>query len=46
MQVSSIIDFIFQEWNKIPQTECQKLVYSYNNRLRVIIANKGHATKY
>ena len=35
-----------QEWNKIPQTKCQKLVSSYYNRLRAAIANKGHATKY
>ena len=35
-----------QEWNKISQTECQKLVSSFNNRLRVAIANKGNATRY
>lgn len=35
-----------EEWEKIPSSECEKLISSYNNRLHAVIANKGHATKY
>lgn len=35
-----------EEWAKIPQERCQKLVTDYKNRLKQVIAAKGCCTKY
>ena len=36
----------FEEWGKIPADVCRNLVSSYKRRLEVVLANKGHATKW
>jgi transposase len=35
-----------EEWANIPPQACDRLISSYENRLRAVIANKGFATKY
>jgi len=35
-----------EEWQKIPQSRCAKLVASYRKRLEAVIAAKGASTKY
>ncbi len=35
-----------EEWQKIPQSRCAKLVASYLKRLEAVIAAKGTSTKY
>jgi hypothetical protein len=38
--------FCVEEWARIPQERCEKLVSSYKNRLLAVVAAKGGATKY
>ena len=38
--------FAKEEWAKIPQTTCRKLVDTYKNRLEAVIKNKGYAIDY
>ncbi len=35
-----------EEWQKIPQSRCAKIVASYPKRLEAVIAAKGASTKY
>jgi hypothetical protein len=37
---------VAQEWEKIPATECQRLIESMPRRLRAVIRAKGGHTKY
>ena len=38
--------FAREEWAKIPQETCGKLVSTYRNRLEAVIRNKGYAIDY
>ena len=38
--------FTKEEWAKIPTEVCKNLISNYQNRLEVVIANKGYATGY
>jgi len=35
-----------EEWTKIPQKRCQKLVYSYTSHFQQVLTVKGSTTKY
>ena len=48
-RLSNLMDletFTKEEWAKIPTEVCKNLISNYQNRLKVVIANKGYATGY
>ena len=44
--ISELEAFAHEEWAKIPQERCQKLVSGYASRLQQVITSKGCSTKY
>lgn len=44
--VKGLEEIAKEEWEKIPQERCKKLIDGYRRRLEAVIAAKGCATKY
>ena len=38
--------FCLEEWAKIPEARCARLIETYPKRLAAVIAAKGGSTKY
>jgi len=44
--ITELEDIALEEWAKISQKRCQKLVSGYTSRLQQVITAKGRSTRY
>lgn len=43
---AELLEFLRQEWNKVTQEPCDRLVESMLKRMKAVIRNQGYSTKY
>uniref|UniRef100_A0AAY5L5H5 Tc1-like transposase DDE domain-containing protein n=1 Tax=Esox lucius TaxID=8010 RepID=A0AAY5L5H5_ESOLU len=43
---AELLEFLCQEWNKVTQQQCDRLVESMPRRIKAVIKNQGYSTKY
>ena len=43
---TELLEFLRQEWHKITQRQCERLVESMPRCMKAVIVNQGYSTKY
>ncbi|KAK1789420.1 hypothetical protein P4O66_015349 [Electrophorus voltai] len=43
---AELMEFLCQEWRKVTQQQCERLVESMPRRMKAVIKNQGYSTKY
>ncbi len=43
---TELLEFLCQEWHKVTQHQCERLVESIPSRMKGVIKNQGYSTKY
>ena len=43
---AELLEFLRQEWHKVTQNQCERLVESMPRRMKAVIKNQGYSTKY
>ncbi len=41
-----LLEFLLQEWDNVPQQQCERLVESIRRHIKAVIENQGYFTKY
>ena len=42
---AELLEFLHQEWHKVPQHQCERLVESMPRRMKAVTDNQGYSTK-
>ena len=43
---AKLLEFLRQEWHKVTQRQCERLVESMPRHMKAVIVNQGYSTKY
>ncbi|MGH0126804.1 UNVERIFIED_CONTAM: hypothetical protein FKN15_062966 [Acipenser sinensis] len=43
---AELLEFLRQEWHKVTQHQCERLVESMPRRMKAVLENQGYSTKY
>ena len=43
---AELLEFLWQEWHKVTQQQCERLVESMPRRMKAVIENQGYSIKY
>ncbi|MGH0154757.1 UNVERIFIED_CONTAM: hypothetical protein FKN15_033937 [Acipenser sinensis] len=43
---AELLEFLRQEWHKVTQQQCERLVESMPRRMKAVLENQGYSTKY
>ncbi|MGH0158058.1 UNVERIFIED_CONTAM: hypothetical protein FKN15_049200 [Acipenser sinensis] len=43
---AELLEFLHQEWYKVTQHQCERLVESMPRHMKAVLENQGYSTKY